>query len=362
MDPGARYSLVARNTAEIITPGELRSLLESKEHPRAYLGFEPSGMFHVGWIIWARKVQDLLDAGIEFILLEATWHAWINDKLGGDLDLIKDAARYVSMVLEALGIDVSRIRRVDAEDLVSDKDYWATLIRVAKSTSLARIKRALTIMGRKASEAETDFSKLIYPCMQVSDIYYLDVDIALGGTDQRKAHVLARELAPRLGRKKIVALHTPLLTGLQGAGRMEAAGIDEEIHAIDYKMSKSKPETAVFVHDSPDDIRRKIMKAYCPPRQTEYNPIMEINRYILFAEPGFKLFVDRPEKYGGPLEITSYGELEKLYVEGKLHPLDLKKATAEALIRMLDPVRRRFEEDKEARRILERLRAAGTTR
>ena len=362
MDVESKIWLASRNTAEIITLEELKVLFETNIRPKAYLGFEPSGLFHVGWMIWARKVRDLVEAGVDFTLLEATWHAWINDKLGGDMSLIRDAARYVSIVLEALGVDLSRVRRIDAEELVSNKDYWATLIRVAKSASLARIKRALTIMGRRADEAEMDFSKLIYPCMQVTDIFMLDLDIALGGTDQRKAHMLARELASKLGRKKIVAIHTPLLTGLQGIGRMETARLDEEAHAVDYKMSKSKPETALFVHDSPEDIRRKMMKAYCPPRIARYNPVMEINKYILFAEPGFILHVDRPAKYGGPLEIHSYEELEKLYVEGKLHPLDLKKATAEALAKILEPVRRRFREDAEARRILEKLANAKVSR
>lgn len=289
MDVEERVRLVARNTAEIVTLDELRKLLEEKNKPRAYIGFEPSGLFHIGWLIWAYKVRDMVEANVEFILLAATWHAWINDKLGGNLDLIKRAARHVVDVLEAIGVQRSRIKVVDAEELASDKDYWATVIRVAKSNTLARIKRALTIMGRRSEEAELDFSKLIYPAMQVADIYYLGVDIALGGTDQRKAHMLARDTAEKLGYKKIVAVHTPLLTGLQGVGRMAPQELDEETHAVEYKMSKSKPETALFVYDEPEAIRAKIKRAYCPPRETRYNPVIEIAKYILFAQPGLDL-------------------------------------------------------------------------
>ena len=362
MDVEERVRLASRNAAEIITVEELRRLFETNERPKGYLGFEPSGLFHIGWIIWARKVQDLLDAGVDFTLLEATWHAWINDKLGGDLELIRKAARYVRFSLKALQVDVDKINWVDAENLVSDKDYWAYLVRIAKNASLARIKRALTIMGRRADEAETDFSKLIYPCMQVADIYYLDVDIALGGTDQRKAHMLARDVAEKLRRKKPVAIHTPLLTGLQGTGRMEASAVDEETHAVEYKMSKSRPETTIFIHDSPEEIREKLRKAYCPPRQARYNPVMEINRYILFTLPGFVLHVERPSRYGGPIDVESYDELERLYTSGELHPLDLKNATAEALANYLEPVRRLFREDPEARGILGELSRAAITR
>lgn len=362
MEVEERVRLAARNAAEIVTVEELRRLFETTRRPTGYLGFEPSGLFHIGWIIWARKVQDLLDAGVEFTLLEATWHAWINDKLGGDLGLIRKAARYVRLSLKALGVEADKIHWVDAEKLVSDKDYWAYLVRVAKNASLARIKRALTIMGRRADEAETDFSKLIYPCMQVADIYYLDVDIALGGTDQRKAHMLARDIAEKLGRKKPVAIHTPLLTGLQGAGRMDSAAVDEETHAVEYKMSKSRPETTIFIHDTAEEIRAKLRRAYCPPREARYNPVMEINRYILFTLPGFVLHIDRPSKYGGPIDVESYEELERLYKAGELHPLDLKNATAEALAKYLEPVRRMFREDPEARGILEELSRAAITR
>ena len=362
MDVEERLRLITRNVVEVVTERELREKLESGKQLRAYLGFEPSGLFHIGWLIWAFKVKDLVEAGVDFYLLAATWHAWINDKLGGNMDLIRKAAKHTLHVLTALGIDPSRIKVIDAEDLVSDKRYWEIRLRVAKANTLARIRRALTIMGRKTEEGDLDFSKLIYPAMQVTDIFYLDVDIALGGTDQRKAHMLARDTAEKLGYKKVIALHTPLLTGLKGAGRMNINEIDEETHAIELKMSKSKPETAVFVFDPPEVVERKIMKAYCPARQTKYNPIIEINKYILFAQPGFKLVIERPEKYGGTIVVESINELERLYSEGKIHPLDLKKATAKALNELLEPIRRYLNENPEARSILEELKRAVITR
>ncbi|KSW11951.1 tyrosine--tRNA ligase [Pyrodictium occultum] len=362
MTPEERLRLITRNTVEVVTLEELKARLEAGEKLKGYIGFEPSGLFHIGWLVWANKVRDMIDAGVEFYLLAATWHAWINDKLGGDMDLIRKAARHVIDVLEAIGVPRSRVKVVDAEDLVSDKDYWAILLRVAKHNTLARIKRALTIMGRRAEEAELDFSKLIYPAMQVTDIFYLDVDIALGGTDQRKAHMLARDTAEKLGRKKPIAIHTPLLTGLQGIGRMNPSEVSEEEHAVNFKMSKSKPDTAIFVYDPPEEIEKKLRRAYCPAREVRYNPVLEINRYLLFSRPGFKLVIERPEKYGGTIVVESYEDLEKIYREGKLHPLDLKKATAKALAEMLEPVRRYFEQNPEARRILEELKKAAITR
>lgn len=360
MDVENRLNLVVKNVVEVVTTDELKLKLRSGEKLKAYLGFEPSGLFHIGWIIWARKLQDFLNAGIETILLEATWHAWINDKLGGNLENIRKCAKYIEHSLKALGVSVERIRIIDAEELVKDKEYWGLVIKIAKNITLARVKRALTIMGRRESEAEIDFSKLIYPPMQVADIFYLGVDIALGGMDQRKAHMLARDVAGKLKLKKPIAIHTPLLTGLQGTQKMEASSYEEVI--LNVKMSKSKPESTILIHDSPEDIRRKIRKAYCPPKIVEFNPIIEIAKYILFTQQNFTLIIKRPQKYGGVIEVQNYNELEKLYKEGKIHPLDLKNAIADALINYLKPVRLYFEKKKEARELLNTMLKTTITR
>ena len=363
MNHEEKLKIAVRNTVEVVTLEELSKLLVENPKPKGYIGFEPSGLIHIGWLVWMYKVKDLVDIGVDFYILEATWHAYINDKLGGDLELIRKAARYTRKALEAIGVDIGKIHFVDAEELVSDKEYWSILLKSAKKTSLARVKRALTIMGRTADEAETDFSKLIYPLMQVSDIFYLDLDIALGGLDQRKAHMLARDIAEKIGRKKVVAIHTPIVSGLLGPAKkkpVETSELDEVLSEV--KMSKSKPETAIFLHDSPDEIREKIMKAYCPPRTVEFNPIIEINKYLLFQQPGFILHVERPEQYGGPIDIYSIEELESLYTSGKLHPLDLKKATAEALVKMISDIQRKLFSSSETVKILEELKTAKITR
>ncbi|GAB6147575.1 tyrosine--tRNA ligase [Stetteria hydrogenophila] len=358
MDVESRFNLIVRGTVEVVTPEELRAKLETGERLKGYIGFEPSGLIHVGWLIWMFKVKDLVEAGVDFRVLEATWHAFINDKLGGDMRLIRKAALLTRKTLEAIGVEPGSVRYVDAEELASDKDYWALVLRVLKSATLARVRRALTIMGRRADEAELDASKIVYPAMQVGDIFYMDLDIALGGMDQRKAHMLARDVAPKLGRKKPIALHTPLITGLSGGKRMEAAEVDELYAA--FKMSKSKPGDAILVHDSPEEIREKIRRAYCPARVVEFNPVMEIAKYILFARPGFVLHVERPAKYGGPVDYHSYADLERDYVEGRLHPLDLKNAVADALAKLLEPIRRALLSDPEARRAIEEIRQASS--
>ncbi|RLF53940.1 MAG: tyrosine--tRNA ligase [Thermoplasmata archaeon] len=320
------------NTVEVVTEEELIEVMEM-ERKRAYIGFEPSGFAHLGWKICANKIRDFLDCGFDFIILLADWHAYINDKLDGDMEKIRICGRYMEDCFEAMGISKNKVKFVYASDYISDSKYWELVLKIAKANSIARVKRAMDIMGRKEEEAEKDLSKLFYPVMQVADIFYLDVDVAYGGIDQRHAHMLARDTAKKLRMKKPVALHTPLLPSLQARGRMDP---------IDMKMSKSKPESMISIHDSEEEVERKIRKAYCPEREVENNPILDIWRYLIFQE--FKeVKVERPRRFGGDITLKSFKELEEIFSKGDLHPLDLKNTTSKYINEILRPIRKYFD-------------------
>ena len=330
-----KLEIVIQNAEETVTIPELKTVLE-KSRPRAYIGFEPSGTVHLGWKICTNKIKDFLNAGFEFTVLLADWHAYINDKLDGDIEKIKLCGKYMEDCFAAMGLDVSKLSFVYASDYVGDPDYWELVLRVSKATSVARVKRAMNIMGRTEDEAERDLSKLFYPAMQVSDIFYLKLDVAYGGMDQRHAHMLARDVAKKINRKPPVAIHTPLLTGLQAGGRMDPTEV---------KMSKSKPDSMISIHDNPDEVNRKIKKAYCPEKIVEGNPVLEICKYVVFPELKDDVFlIERPEKFGGNLEFTSYEELEKKFIKD-LHPLDLKNSTAKYINKSLEPIHKYFEKN-----------------
>jgi len=363
MDLETRMELIMRPpTEEVITPEELRMLLEVNEHPIAYDGFEPSGLAHLPLaLLRPIKLEDLLEAGCRFKLLLADWHAMINNKMGGDLDKIRKVGEYLLEVWKAAGVDLSKVEVVWASDLAADPDYWKLVIRVAKNVTIKRILRALPIMGRVAGELE-EAAQIIYPAMQVSDIFYMGVEICQLGLDQRRANILARELAPKLGFKKPVAVHHHMLMGLQGPSELRGFEDDPRMNLqIASKMSKSIPETSIFAHDDEETIRSKLRRAYCPPRTAENNPILEYAKYIIFRKLG-KLHIDRPSKYGGPIEYYSYEELERDYVEGRLHPADLKEGVAEALNQLLKPIREHFEKDPRARELYEFVKSQEITR
>ena len=327
-----RKALVLRGVAECVTDDELHELLASNDKPKAYVGFEPSGLLHAGSLVPMLKARELVESGFEVVILLADWHGYINDKLGGDWDNLRAGVEYQKQMFSAFspGFDFKT-----ASELVRQDGYWEMVLRVSKASSLKRMRRALSIMGRDEDEADGDMSKFFYPAMQATDIYALKVDLALGGMDQRHAHMLARDAADKLKISKPVALHTPLLGSLSGPGRMDT----------DSKMSKSNPSGALLVHDNEKILMKKLSKAYCP-QERESNPVLDIWEHLIGPVLG-KITIKRPKKFGGNLTFDSYRDLEKNYLSGSVHPLDLKNGTASALHELFQPFQKACDSDPE---------------
>ena len=358
MDNSERAALITRRVDEMIGADELPGLLNQNIPLRHYIGFEISGRLHLGTgLVCMQKIRDLQRAGVRSTVFLADWHTWINDKLGGNREVIQRTAvgyfkEGLRASLKAIGGDPDALDFVLGTELYhGNDDYWATLVEVSKNTTLARILRSVSIMGRNEGDS-IDFAKLMYPPMQVADIFMLGANIAQGGMDQRKAHVIARDVALQMTVKplhdaagkviKPIALHHHLLLGLQKPDVWPVPADQLRDLWTSMKMSKSKPNTAVFIHDEPDAIRQKIRKAFCPPGETEFNPILDWAKHLLFYNDWPVLEVTRTPENGGNVSFDTHEALCEAYKSGALHPSDLKNAVADAIIALLAPVREHF--------------------
>jgi len=355
-------ALIARNLEEVLTRDDLDRLVASGTPLRHYIGFEISGKIHLGTgLVCMGKVKDFVDAGAHCTIFLADWHSWINDKLGGDREQIRRMsvdyfAEGLKASFRALGGDPAKLHFVLGTDLYHHADaYWATVIDVSKNTTLARMQRSITILGRKEGES-LDFAKLLYPAMQVADIFYQGVNLAHAGIDQRKAHVIARDVASKMrvsplrdaaGRQIApVCVHHPLLLGLNKPAQWPPPneGVDKETvsdFVSSMKMSKSARQSALFIHDSEEEVRQKVRKAFCPPDHPRFNPILDWARKLIFAREG-ELQVSRSAQHGGDARFTDAEELEQAYLSGALHAADLKNAVADWLVETLRPAREAF--------------------
>ena len=358
MDIEERLALIKQVGEEIVTEEELKELLLKNKNPIAYDGFEPSGNMHIAQgILRAINVNKMIKAGVKFKILVADWFAWMNNKLGGDLTQIRLTGEYYIEMWKACGMDTKGVEFIWSKDLVKQEGHWKTTIDIARISTVQRILRTSQIMGRKSTET-LSAAQVIYPCMQAADIFHLKCDICQLGMDQRKVNVLAREVGPKLGFWKPVVVSHHMILGLS---EPKTASREPDDRLLDLKMSKSKPETAIFMNDSEEDIKRKVNKAYCPEGVTEENPILEYNRYIIFEK--FKeVKVERQEKFGGNIEFTDYNEMEKAFKEKKLHPMDLKKSTSLYLNQIIGPVREKMEKSREAKKLSEEISRFRVTR
>jgi len=205
------------------------------------------------------------------------------------------------------------------------------VLKLATVTTEKRARRSMDELSRSTKDRKV--SQTIYPLMQAIDIAFLNINVAVGGIDQRKIHMLARENLPKLGFKPPICIHTPLLIGLNGE-----------------KMSSSLGNY-IAVQETEESVEKKLMGAYCPPEVADGNPILQIYKHTLFPDENIGavgIEIERKDKYGGDISYARYEELEHDYVHGRLHPLDVKTNAVRYLNEVLEPIRKKA--DKENRK------------
>ena len=310
---------------------------------RCYVGFEPSGKAHIGWKVLSLQLKRMIEAKANVLIFLADWHAWVNDKFNGKMEDIQLTARYMEETFRALlnyppeGEGPGELRFVWASSIMESGDYWARVLRCSKNMSLARVRRTFSIMGRSEDSSDGDLSRFFYPALQAADIFEMNIDVAIGGMDQRKAHMYMRDVADRWNWYKATCLHTPIISGLKSTGaRMES---------FDHKMSKSDPNGAILLHDTEKKLSKKMRKAYLDPENQD-SPVYELIQHIILPELGELVITPKPE-YGEPSTWNDLDSIKQAIANGKIHPFDVKMAVANGLSRGLNAVTKHFEDNPE---------------
>lgn len=340
---------IIRNVVDVMPPEEVRELADNPHTKRAYVGYEPSGVLHLGHMLTANKLIDLQDAGMEVVILLADVHAYLNGK--GTYEKIHGIADRMRDLFLAYGLDTDSTEFVLGSEFQFDEDYLHDLHALGLETTLNRAQRAMADI--QSGETAT-VSHVVYPLMQVLDIEYLDLDLAVGGLDQRKVHALHREVLPAIGYSARPAIHTPILADLTtGIGKMSAS---------------TNPVTGgdsltISCEDSTEEIREKVGSIFFPTERdpafeayydpTDYdvdpdnvelhNPALQLFEYHIF--PRFdQVTVDRPDKFGGEVTFDSYENLAVAVESEDLHPADAKEALGTYLDRLIGPGREQLRE------------------
>jgi tyrosyl-tRNA synthetase len=308
-----------------------------------------------------------------FCFWVADWFALMNDKMGGDLNKIVTVGKYLIEVWKAAGMDLSNVEFRWASDEITDNAhiYWPIMLDVARRFNVTRIKKCCQIMGRL--EGNLTAAQVLYPLMQCTDVFFLKADICQLGVDQRKVNMLAREYcdAAKIKYKPVILSHH-MLYGLKKGQE---------------KMSKSDPDSAIFMEDSIEDVKRKITKAYCPTAEevcggveggidgdenkdmeedagkesmhltedTLKNPILDYVQNIVLSPPGATFTCATSSAPDGHI-YYKYDAVKADFLAGNITPDQLKDGLIDSLNKLLQPVRNHFTNDETARVLLERVR------
>jgi tyrosyl-tRNA synthetase len=341
-DPKEQFRLITRNLQEYLNGQIIENVLQNEKRPvKVYWGTAPTGRPHCGYFVPMVKLADLLKAGCEVTVLLADLHAFL-DNMKAPLETVQFRAQYygkiVKAILKSINVPIDKLKFVVGSSYQLSEKYTMDLFRLSNIVSQNDAKRAGADVVKQV--ANPLLSGLIYPLMQALDEEFLGVDVQFGGVDQRKIFVLAEENLPGLGYKKRAHLMNKMVPGLGQGG----------------KMSASDPNSKIDVLEDPKVVIKKINSAYCAPGDIENNGLIAFIENVILPiqqlraekeEGVFKFFIDRPDKYGGPITYTSLDELKDDYKNDKLSPVDLKSGVSSQINALLAPIRAEFDADPE---------------
>eukprot|EP01012_Entosiphon_sulcatum_P014306 TRINITY_DN1934_c0_g1_i3.p1 TRINITY_DN1934_c0_g1~~TRINITY_DN1934_c0_g1_i3.p1 ORF type:complete len:732 (+),score=165.71 TRINITY_DN1934_c0_g1_i3:46-2241(+) len=336
-----RFRILRSVGEECITEDELRKLLNGKPNFRLYDGFEPSGRMHIAQGLFkAMNVNKCTQVGGKFIFWVADWFALMNDKMGGDIDKIQTVGKYLIEVWKAAGMDMANVEFVWTSEEITKhaNEYWTRVLDIARRFTIARMRKCCQIMGRQ--EGNLTAAQILYPLMQCADIFFLKADVCQLGVDQRKVNMLAREYCDAAGIKlKPIILSHHMMFGLLK---------DQE------KMSKSNPDSAIFMEDDAENVARKLRNAHCPrepeePGKPLKNACLDYIEHLLFNAEG-SVWQANGKEY------RSFAEVRDDFVGGVLPEAALKDALILSINEKLQPVRDHFQSKPEAKQLLELVR------
>ncbi len=311
-----KFELIKRNTEEIVNENKIKNFMKKGV---VYCGYECSGEIHLGHLVTILKLLDLQKAGIKVKVLLADWHTWLNQK--GDWNFVNKQFKQWEKGMKAIGLKAEFVKGTSFQQ---KPKYVEDLLRMSLKTTINRGIRAMQQVARDIENAK--ISQVIYPLMQIEDVKALEVNFVVAGTDQRKIYMLGLDVGQEIKIPEAVYLYTPLIPGLKGPGT---------------KMSSSIPDSFISIRDKKEDIKRKVNKAYCPPRGVRNNPILAIAKLIIFPMfEEFRVIVSMDsDEYK---TFKNYEEFETTYERGYIWPSDLKNAIVEHLEKIISPIRKNW--------------------
>jgi len=331
-----KYTLITRNLQEVLGDDRLQKILSERDL-RLYWGTATTGRPHIAYFVPMTKISDFLHAGCEVTILFADLHAFL-DNMKAPWELLNYRTEYyerlIKAMLKSIGVPLEKLKFVRGTDYQLSREYTLDVYRLSSVVTEHDAKKAGAEVVKQVSSPL--ISGLLYPGLQALDEEYLKVDAQFGGVDQRKIFTFAEENLPSLGYAKRIHLMNPMVPGLTGE-----------------KMSASVEDSKIDLLDTPEQVKKKLKKAFCEPGNIENNGVLAFCKSVIFPLLKNQDFVlPRSAEYGGPMHFNNYAQLEEEFAKQNVHPGDLKNGVATYLNQLLDPIRKEFESEEMQKLIL----------
>jgi len=239
---------IQRGTEEILVEEEFTKRFYQKKPLKIKVGFDPTAPdLHLGHTVIINKMRQFQEFGHEVIFLIGDFTGMIGDPSGVNEtrpvltreQIDENAATYEKQIFKILDKDLTRIEFNSSwmQQVNSSK-----LIEIASKYTVARMLERDDFKHRFKTGNPISIHELLYPLVQAYDSVALEVDVELGGTDQKFNLLVGRHLQKLYGQPPQTAITLPLLEGLDGVK----------------KMSKTA-NNYIALTDSPKDMLGKIM-------------------------------------------------------------------------------------------------------
>lgn len=331
MSVDKKLHLIKRNLQEILGEDRLLEILIERD-VKLYWGTATTGKPHVAYFVPMSKIADFLKAGCEVTVLLADLHAYL-DNMKAPWELLELRTQYyehaIKAMLKSIGVPLEKLKFVRGTSYQLSREFSMDVYRLMSQVTEHDAKKAGAEVVKQVDHPL--MSSLLYPGLQGLDEEYLKVDAQFGGVDQRKIFTFSEKYLPQLGYVKRIHLMNPMVPGLSGG-----------------KMSSSEEDSKIDLLDTPAAVKKKLKKAFCEPGNLEENGILGFVKHVIFPLHGAFL-VERDVKNGGCKEYQRHEDVERDFTNLTLHPGDLKAAVEGYLNRLMEPMRKEFEDPKLAK-------------
>ncbi len=283
-------------------------------------GLKPTGEItlgnYIGAIMQMKKLQNEYDS----YLFVADLHALTIPQ--NPKELQQRIRKFIAMYL-ACGIDPKK----NTIYIQSENEYIPAMSYLLEcTTSYGEASRMIQFKEKSKQNSNFSVGLLTYPILMAVDILYCDADLVPVGIDQKQHVELARNIAERFNHRygETFILPEPFIS-TQGTKIRDLKDPTK-------KMSKSEenPQGVISMFDTPDMIRKKIMKA-----TTDSDNLI---RFDMEKKPGISNLLN----IASVLTKQSIEELEKKFENTGYG--DFKKYVAEVTADHVAEIQKRYEE------------------